>query len=105
MITSNGGLCELPHLAAPISFFYLAQQMQKVLIPAVSCVPIWFIHGVKNRKLAGEKAFSEMDMMRGEETEAAGYFFTSAPEDTLLLLPGSHMKMVVLGREEAYEGR
>ncbi|TNM61635.1 2-dehydro-3-deoxygalactonokinase [Aliirhizobium smilacinae] len=101
MITSNNGLREIPHLPAPAGKTELAAGMQSVELPGVTDQPIWLIPGVKNR--AGAISIDdcdEMDIMRGEETEAIGVLHAlgiSGP--AVLILPGSHAKFV--GIDEA----
>lgn len=96
MITSNLGLIELPHLSAPVSLDALAAGMTCQHIPDFLTQPVWFIPGVKNTPLSFDLAHIDaMDMMRGEETETAGLLkLAKSMVDTLVILPGSHTKMV-----------
>lgn len=97
MITSNVGLVEIPHLAAPVSIDDLAAGMRDVLLEDICPVPISFIPGVKNAE--GDRVnlgnFEAMDMMRGEEVESAA-MLSRLKEGVpyLLVLPGSHTKFV-----------
>lgn len=96
MITSNLGLVELPHVAAPAGAEELARGSRLVLLEEICPVPIRFIPGVKNQAGAvGLENFEAMDMMRGEEVEALA-IVNSRPrrEPCLLVLPGSHTKFV-----------
>ncbi|MGA1830922.1 2-dehydro-3-deoxygalactonokinase [Rhizobium wenxiniae] len=96
MITSNNGLREIPHLPAPAGKAELAAGMQSVELPGVADYPIWLIPGIKNR--AGAISIDDcddMDIMRGEETEAIGVLHTlGLAEPAVLILPGSHSKIV-----------
>lgn len=96
MITSNVGLLEIPHLAAPASAAELHHGMQTKAFPEIAPFAISFIPGVRN--FAGEVTpdnFSGMDMMRGEETEAVGLFELLKPQgESVFILPGSHNKFV-----------
>lgn len=96
MITSNVGLYEVPHLAAPAGIKELAANMVQTVIPEVSPTPIWFIPGVKNN--CGAITIDnceEMDMMRGEETEVVGIIEKcKITKPAVFLLPGSHTKIV-----------
>jgi 2-dehydro-3-deoxygalactonokinase len=101
MITSNNGLREIPHLPAPAGKAELAAGMQSVELPGVTDQPIWLIPGIKNR--AGAISLDDcddMDIMRGEETEAIGVLHTlGITGPAVLILPGSHAKFV--GIDEA----
>lgn len=96
MITSNVGLVEIPHLAAPVSSRELRNGMRTLRFPDIAPFAISFIPGVRND--AGrvtEDNFSAMDMMRGEETEAVGLFELLKPDrESVFILPGSHNKFV-----------
>ena len=89
MITSELGLCPLPHMVAPVSLADLAAGMERVSLPHISSLPFSFVRGVKcdSGNLVGT------DMMRGEETEIMGL---SHYGDGLYLLPGSHNKLIAL---------
>lgn len=95
MITSREGLCEVPHLAAPADAADLRRAMVSRSFDDIAAFPIRFIPGVKN--MAGKadlSNFSQMDMMRGEETEAVGLWRLLMPASAcLFLLPGSHNKL------------
>ena len=87
MITSEFGLCALPHLVAPVGLRELHDGMHKTVIEAITSIPFVFIRGVKT---VGE--LENTDMMRGEETELAGLCDVCA--DALYVLPGSHSKLI-----------
>lgn len=99
MITSEGGLIELPHIPAPAGIAELSAALYKTRLPELSGIPFVFIPGVK---LSGAK-LSETDMMRGEETELYG--LCEKPEgSTVYLLPGSHLKIIRTDREGRIRG-
>lgn len=97
MITSNVGLVEIPHLAAPVSIDDLAAGIRDVLLEDICPIPISFIPGVKNAE--GDQVdlgnFEAMDIMRGEEVESVA-MLSRLKEGVpyLLVLPGSHTKFV-----------
>lgn len=92
MITSDYGLFEVKHLAAPVGISELHSGMIKAAIPEICDIPFYLIPGVivKNGEF-------DTDMMRGEETEIFGlvsYYGT----DNAYLLPGSHSKLITLDK-------
>lgn len=89
MITSEFGLCPLPHTLAPAGISELHATMHKAYLEEISQIPFVFIRGVKSE---GEDAL-EADMMRGEETELYGLTDAIRP-DCLYVLPGSHAKHI-----------
>lgn len=96
MISSNVGLCEVPHCAAPAGAEELARAARMVAMPDISAVPITIIPGVKNPVDPVDlDSFGGMDMMRGEEVETLA-LLEEYPKGKpyLLVLPGSHMKFV-----------
>ena len=93
MITSELGLCEVPHSIAPIGLCEMASGMVKKEIPDVCDFPIYFVAGIKN----SSQNTDEQDMMRGEETEALGIMSSIDDcKNMLLVLPGSHLKIVLV---------
>lgn len=96
MITADIGLCEIPHLQAPVSLAELAKGMVKQILPEIIDQPIWFIPGIKNHVPTVDLRHCEqMDMMRGEETEAIGVLAQlNIQGPALIVLPGSHSKFV-----------
>lgn len=96
MITSNVGLCEVPHLVAPSAPKQFHDGMVIRFFPEIAPFPIMFIPGLRN---SAERArldnLNELDMMRGEETEAIGVWAQLHPQkDMMLVLPGSHNKFI-----------
>lgn len=89
MITSEYGLCNLPHLIAPAGLTELHNGMVEISLPEISHIPFVFMRGVK---LAGD-SFADTDMMRGEETELMG-IADPAFGECVYVLPGSHSKVI-----------
>lgn len=103
MIGAQSGLHEVPHVQAPAGLNTLADGMRPADLFDVWPQPIWFIPGVRHvRADLRVEQVDEADMMRGEEVEAMGWVAARArhmPGDTgavLLVLPGSHTKVVHL---------
>jgi 2-dehydro-3-deoxygalactonokinase len=97
MITSDVGLFELPHLIAPAGLKDFSQGVKTVLLEEVCPKPVCFIPGLKNRKdeEISLDNLADMDMMRGEEVEALALLSDwKIREPALLILPGSHTKMI-----------
>ena len=91
MITSEYGLCNLPHLTAPAGAAELHHAMHKTTIADVSDIPFVFIRGVKKN---GDD-LDGTDMMRGEETELMG-MLQGDRQGCLYVLPGSHSKHITV---------
>ncbi len=106
MITSGSGLYEIPHVAAPAGAAELAGKMREVLIEDVCPLPILFIPGVKNCDVPlTMENYRAMDMMRGEEVESIAVL-EAYPKGRpcLLVLPGSHMKLVAINEKGQISG-
>lgn len=106
MITSDIGLCHLPHLSTPVTVEQLAGAAEMRLIPEISHIPILFIPGIKNAVSSAQVDNCDaMDMMRGEEVEVFGLLaqqpITGA---ALIVLPGSHSKLVKLDENRNITG-
>lgn len=101
MITSNMGLVEIPHLCAPVGAKELHDGMESHLFADIAPFPIRFIRGVRN--FAGPVTLDNaagMDMMRGEETEAAGLVALRPDvKNAMIVLPGSHNKFIPIDGE------
>lgn len=98
MITSEIGLCHLPHQLAPVSMTQLAKAAMPCVIKEISDKPIIFIPGVKNNVTdITFESIESMDVMRGEEVEVFG-ILSQQPDlgAALVILPGSHSKFVRL---------
>ena len=89
MITSEFGLCNLPHLNAPAGIKELHNAMYETTVGEISDIPFVFMRGIK---LDGQ-AISDSDMMRGEETELMGIMQDEYSE-CIYVLPGSHSKII-----------
>lgn len=94
MITSELGLCCLPHIEAPCGLTELAQNMHETVMSEISSIPFFFVRGVKTTGDAYESA----DFMRGEESELYGIGDTTE-EDCLYVLPGSHSKLILTDKD------
>lgn len=106
MITSNVGLCEIPHVPAPAGIDDLAKAMRESLIADVWHAPIWFVPGVRNAvDHIGLHNCEAMDMMRGEETESFALVERlGLVEPTVIVLPGSHSKFVSIDAKQRIDG-
>jgi len=93
MITSEYGLCNLPHLTAPAGMEELHNEMYETVIEDVSKIPFVFMRGIKTEGTELDDA----DMMRGEETELMGLLKTQK-DACLYVLPGSHSKHISVDR-------
>lgn len=87
MITSENGLCNLPHITLPAGASDLACNMYHTEFPDISSIGWSFVRGVKS---LGE-TLEECDIIRGEETELMGIIDGDA-QDAIYVLPGSHSK-------------
>lgn len=105
MITSNLGLIEIPHLEAPIELEDLALNVVIKKFDDIVDKPIYFIPGVKNKSEGNSiDDLCEIDMMRGEETEAMGAISLENIDSNLLFIsPGSHTKFVFLDKDRRIE--
>ncbi|HEY9132851.1 MAG TPA: 2-dehydro-3-deoxygalactonokinase [Dyella sp.] len=106
MITSNMGLCEIPHVTAPVGLTALAGAMRSATIEQVWSRPIWFVPGVRNAvDHIGLHNSEAMDMMRGEETETFALIEgLQLKEPAVIVLPGSHSKFVSLDDKQQITG-
>lgn len=91
MITSEYGLCALPHLTVPAGRKELHEAMHEVVLEEITTVPFVFLRGVKTDCADAQSA----DMMRGEETELFG-ILQNTDKDCLYVLPGSHSKLITV---------
>ncbi|MDK9361920.1 2-dehydro-3-deoxygalactonokinase [Lelliottia wanjuensis] len=102
MVTSDAGLCPLPHLRAPVSLADLAQATVARYIPDIALHPVWFIPGVRNTLAdISTDNIGMMDVMRGEEVETFGLLALHAISGpAVIILPGSHTKFVRIDSEQ-----
>lgn len=91
MITSEGGLCEIPHIPSPAGREELHRAMRRLSFPMLCACPFYLIPGV--RSFGAD--YRTTDVMRGEETELIGI------QDAMdfhgcgtVILPGSHSKRI-----------
>lgn len=89
MITSEFGLCNLPHINVPAGLMELHNSVYETKIEEISSIPFVFVRGVK---LMG-KGVEDTDIMRGEETEIMG-ILNSEYGSCIYVLPGSHSKVI-----------
>ena len=94
MITSEYGLCNLPHITLPAGRSELRAAMQRAEFPEISALPWYFIRGVKS---VG-KTIEDTDVMRGEETELVGIIDCDV-DGALYVLPGSHSKHISVDKD------
>lgn len=106
MITSASGLKEVPHLCAPATLKDFQQNLVPVLFEDIAPFPITFIPGLRNFSgPIGLENVMQMDMMRGEETEAIGFAQLMKPtQDYVLILPGSHNKLISMSTDGQIRG-
>ena len=99
MITSNVGLVEIPHEAAPISLAELALRLVRHDLPSVTSLPMYFVPGVKTvDETRSWDSLAGFDAMRGEEVEVAGLLDAVGIAPPVVFLHcGSHHKLIVVG--------
>lgn len=92
MITSDFGLCPLPHITVPAGISELHERMHEISIPEITEIPFTFIRGVKTEGAN----LGDTDIMRGEETELVGIIHEIGNRSgcCVYILPGSHSKVV-----------
>ena len=90
-ITSELGLCLVPHICVPAGIAELHESMHRTQFPDITAIPFVFIPGVR----VNSDDLLLADMMRGEETELFGLL--DEPEsDCLYVLPGSHNELIAV---------
>ena len=89
MITSEGGMYNLPHVSSPAGLDELAEGVFETRSPLFPEIPLAFVRGVR----INSGTLSTLDMMRGEETEIMG--IGDCAPNTLYIFPGSHMKHIL----------
>lgn len=89
MITSEFGLCSLPHIETPAGINELHSSMHRTVLEDISPIPFVFIRGVK----VPAESFENADVMRGEETELMGLIKLEYGK-CIYVLPGSHSKII-----------
>jgi len=104
MITSEIGLKEIPHLAAPVGLKDLASNLVIDINSKVfpnNC-PIIYIRGIKNN-FNKENGFNEMeklDFMRGEETQVFGLLstYSKITLPVVAVILSSHTKYIYIDK-------
>lgn len=98
MASSELGIAEVPHLAAPATLSDLVEGLETVKVDAITEIPFRIVPGVRKNNADGEIE----DMMRGEETETFGICDLMGIEgNAVLVLPGSHNKVLALDENGA----
>lgn len=92
MITSEYGLCCIPHLPLPVGLRELHENRREVMLPDVSEIPFCFVPGIK---CVGDR-IDDCDSVRGEETEIMGLLNEGEAPDGVYVLPGSHSKYLTV---------
>lgn len=102
MLTCNLGICEVPHLTAPVRLSDYPGQMVRSTVPEVTEHEIYFVPGLKNYAGAPIRGdgIRNFDIMRGEETEVFGLIQRyGTGQDTVFVLPGSHNKYIYVSAD------
>ena len=96
MITSNLGICEVKHVPAPAGAEELSLGMEVRSFPEFGKLPFHFIRGVRSGPVRADfDNADEIDIMRGEETEVAGYLSGPSNRGPFLYIHlGSHTKFI-----------
>lgn len=98
---SEYGIKEVEHIPAPVSARDLAENIRVFSVPQISDVPVMVIPGIK----LFDEENNVIEIMRGEETEAVGFIGRHAVnEDIVVLLPGTHCKMIHISKGEKIVG-
>lgn len=102
MLTSSMGLAEVPHVVAPVGAGDLARHVVIRTIEQVAGFPLRLVPGVKTVPANIDlDNLAELDVMRGEEVETFGILEQTGRHGPLLiLLPGSHTKLVVVDDQD-----
>lgn len=107
MITSNLGLHEIPHRIAPVSIDELARhtvQFAKNELLALD-IPVMLIPGIKNQTTSSWENLRGIDLMRGEETQAAGVLLGYQPRLPCTLIElGSTTKLISINAQGQIAG-
>lgn len=103
MAGSPLGLVGVGHVHAPASIDTIAAGCQVVVLPSVSALPVTVIPGVRTLGPTSSEAVASMrgtlsgDVMRGEETLAAGLIAQQVlGRGAILLTLGSHWKSIAI---------
>ena len=106
MVTSEIGLCEIPHLSAPCTMEQLAQGITKAPDLGITdaSIPTYFVRGIKNKMqktgMSPAKQVGELDFMRGEETQMAGLLEQGNLDlPAVAVILSSHTKFIPIDKE------
>lgn len=100
MITSEIGLCELPHLMAPCGTEMLSKHIEPVKDVHLTDydIPVYFVRGIKNimpSKIDNPfTAVGNCDFMRGEETQMVGLLDRGVKLPVTAVVLSSHTKFI-----------
>lgn len=107
MITSNLGLHEVPHRIAPAGIDDLAQHTVKFAGHQLLAldIPVMLIPGIKNQTTPAWDNLRGVDLMRGEETQAAGVLLAYQPRLPCTLIElGSTTKLIAIDAQGKIAG-
>jgi 2-dehydro-3-deoxygalactonokinase len=109
MITSELGLCEVPHLIAPVGVADMASHLVRSDIEGITDTPLpwYFIPGLKNRyegKDTDHSQVGNLDFMRGEEVQAIGLLEENISFPATLVILSSHTKFISIDADGKIEG-
>jgi 2-dehydro-3-deoxygalactonokinase len=100
MLSSEAGLCQVPHVHAPAGIIELARSLDRCDLADITDRPLYFVPGVRTPGGPGLAGWSEADVMRGEECETIGAWLALGMRGAAVFLwPGSHTKLVALDRQ------
>lgn len=94
MVGSRQGMCEAPYVEVPAQ----PRNLDPVLVPNTD-------PRISIRIVPGLKQVSPPDVMRGEETQIAGFIAENPKFDGILCLPGTHTKWVEISAGEVVSFR
>lgn len=107
MITSNLGLHEVPHLVAPAGIESLARHCVPFAANELLAldIPVMLIPGIRNQADPSWANLSGVDLMRGEETQAAGLLLGYQPRLPCILIElGSTTKLIAIDQQGKIAG-
>jgi 2-dehydro-3-deoxygalactonokinase len=96
MLTSPLGLCEVPHIPAPVGEGELVQSLHKFTDIEVTDLPIYLVPGIRTGPPSPSlEDLDQTDLLRGEETVIVGLLQAQIlPQSATLLNLGSHWKAI-----------
>jgi 2-dehydro-3-deoxygalactonokinase len=90
MICSETGLHTVPHLLTPATADTVALAMEQIAVPQIADIPMFFVPGLR----IDSASLSDIDIMRGEETELFGICRPLDLQNFVAVMPGSRTKIV-----------